>query len=87
MKSKNLTIACVWIFVTVIVVGYLLGGILWTDYKMMINVFNVGLLFFFIALIYTGAIAYLIPENMKPEDELINELQNIRSKLEKLTSS
>jgi hypothetical protein len=81
MKSKNLIIACVWTFVLVIVVGYLSAGILWTDYNMMGNVFNVGLLLFFIALIFTGAIVYVIPENTIGE----TELQNIRSKLNELT--
>ncbi|MCZ2809211.1 MAG: hypothetical protein O2V44_07655 [Candidatus Bathyarchaeota archaeon] len=80
MKSKNLAMACVWTFVLVIVVGYLSAGILWTDYDMMINVFNVGLLLFFIASIFTGAIVYLIPENANRE----TELQNIRSKLDEL---
>lgn len=84
MKSKNLAIACVWTFVLVIVVGYSSAGILWTDYQMMINVFNVGLLLFFIAAIFTGAIMYLRPENTSGETKLIDELQNLRSKLDEL---
>ena len=83
MESKNLIIACVWTFVTVIVGGYLLAGILWTDYNMMYNVFSVGLLLFFIALIFTATIPHLIPENMKPE--LIDELQSIRLRLDELS--
>ena len=83
MESKNLIIACVWTFVTVIVGGYLLAGILWTDYDMMGNVFNVGLLLFFIALISTVAIPHLIPQNMKPE--LIDELQSIGLRLDELS--
>ena len=83
MKSKNLIVTCVWIFVTVIVVGYLSAGILWTDYNMMYNVFSVGLLLFFIALIFTVAMPHLIPENMKPE--LIDELQSIRLRLDELS--
>jgi len=84
MKSKNLIIACVWTFVIVLVAGFLLAGILWTDYNMVTNAFNVGLLFFFIALAFTGAIVYLTPGNINGETELIGELQNIRSKLDKL---
>ena len=84
MKSKNLVIACVWTFVIVLVAGFLLAGILWTDYNMVTNAFNVGLLFFFIALAFTGAIVYLTPGNINGETELIGELQNIRSKLGKL---
>ena len=86
MRSKNLIIACVWTFVTVIVLGYLVAGILWIDYKMMVNVFNVGLLLFFIALTFTGAIVYLMPGNMNPETVLIDELQDIRSRLDELAS-
>ena len=86
MKSKNLIIACVWTFVIVLVAGFLLAGILWTDYNMVTNAFNAGLLFFFIALTSTGAIVYLIPESMNPETELTDELQDIRSRLDELAS-
>ena len=79
MKSKNLMIACVWTFVIVMLVGlFWLGD--------MTSVFNVGLMFFFIALIFTGAIAYSIPEYPSPPTELIDELQEIKSKLNELTS-
>jgi uncharacterized membrane protein len=79
VKSKNLIIVCVWTFVTVMLVGlFWLGDVG--------NVFNVGLMFFFIALIFTGAIAYSIPENLSPPTELIDELQEIKSKLNVLTS-
>ena len=86
MKSKNLVIACVWTFVIVLVAGFLLAGILWTDYNMVGNAFNVGLLFFFIALAFTGAIVYLTPGNINGETELIGELQDIRSRLDELAS-
>lgn len=79
MKSKNLMIACVWTFVIVMVVGlFWLGEVT--------GAFNVGLMFFFIALIFTGAIAYSIPEYPSPPTELIDELQEIKSKLNELTS-
>ena len=79
MKSKNLIIACVWAFVIVMLVGlFWLGDVT--------SVFNVGLLFFFIALIFTGAIAYSIPENLSLPTDLIDEIQDIRSKLDELTS-
>ena len=86
MKSKNLIIACVWTFVIVLVAGFLLAGILWTDYNMVTNAFNAGLLFFSIALTSTGAIMYLIPENMNPKTELTDELQDIRSRVDELAS-
>ncbi|MDH5439611.1 MAG: hypothetical protein OEZ48_02660 [Candidatus Bathyarchaeota archaeon] len=79
MKSKNLIIACVWTFVIVMLVGlFWLGD--------MTSVFNVGLMFFFIALMFTGAIAYSIPENLSLPTELIDELQEIKSKLNELTN-
>jgi hypothetical protein len=85
MKSKNLVITCVWTFVLIIVVGYLSAGILWTDYNMMANVFTVGLLLFFIASLFTGAIVYLTPEKVNGEPKLIDELQNLQLKLDELT--
>jgi hypothetical protein len=72
--------------VIVLVAGFLLAGILWTDYNMVGNAFNVGLLFFFIALAFTGAIVYLTPGNINGETELISELQDIRSRLDELAS-
>jgi len=79
VKSKNLIIACVWTFVIVMLVGlFWLGD--------MTSVFNVGLMFFFIALMFTGAIAYSIPENLSLPTELIDELQEIKSKLNELTN-
>ena len=85
MKSKNLVIACVWAFMLVIVVGYVSAGILWTDYNMMVNVFNVGLLLFFIASLVTGAIFYMAPEKINGETKLIDELNNLKSRLDEFT--
>lgn len=85
MKSEKIVITCVWTFVLVIVVGYLSAGILWTDYNMMANVFNVGLLLFFIASLFTGAIVYLTPKKVNGEPKLIDELQNLQLKLDELT--
>ena len=84
MKSENLVIVCVWAFVLVIVVGYLSAGILWADYKMMVNVFNVGLLLFFIASLFTGAIVYLTPQNVNGETKLRDDLQKLKMKLDEL---
>jgi hypothetical protein len=86
MMSENLVITCVWTFALVIVVGYLSAGILWTDYNMMANVFNVGLLLFFIASLFTGAIMYLTPVKTHGASKLIDELQNLKLKLDELTS-
>jgi hypothetical protein len=62
----------------------MLVGLFWLGD--MTSVFNVGLMFFFIALIFTGAIAYSIPESLSLPTELIDELQEIKSKLNELTS-
>ena len=86
MKSEKLVITFVWTFVLVIIVGYLSAGILWTDYNMMVNVFNVGLLLFFIASLFTGAIVCLTSEKVNGEPKLIDEMQNLRLKLDELTS-
>jgi hypothetical protein len=69
----------------VIVVGYVSAGILWTDYNMMANVFNVGLLLFFIASLVTGAILYMTPEKINGETKLIDELHNLKSRLDEFT--
>jgi len=79
MKSKNLTIAFVWTFVIVMLVGLFWFG----DVA---SAFNVGLIFFFIALSFTSAIVFGLKEEKKPENELLGELQKIRSKLDELAS-
>jgi len=86
VKSENLAIVCVWTFVLVIVVGFVSAGILWTDYDMFANAFNAGLLLFFIALIFTGAIVHLTPEKVNGETKLRYELQKLKSKLDELNS-
>ena len=84
MKSKNLVIVCVWTFVLVMVVGFVSAGILWTDYNMLSNAFNTGLLFFFIALIFTCAIMCLTHEKVNGKNELRDELQKLKLKLDEL---
>ena len=77
MESKNLIIACVWMFVLASVIVLTLEGFGLT--------FAGYLIFFFIALTSTIAVEVLISEKKQPGSELLSELQNISSRLDELT--
>jgi hypothetical protein len=77
MESKKLIIVFVWIFfLMVTVMQNLVGfGMSFVGY----------LIIFFIALVSSFAVETLIPEKEKLGDELQNELQDLRSRLDDLS--
>ncbi len=77
MESKNLIIAFVWTFVlaAIVIVSLEGGSMTFAGYMVL----------FFIALASTMAVETMIPEKQKPGSELLNELQDIRSRLDELT--
>ena len=77
MESKKLIIAFVWTFVLVAIVIVFLEGGGMTFFGYMV--------FFFIALVSTVAVETMIPEKEKPGSELMNELRDMRSRLDELT--
>ena len=77
MESKKLIIAFVWTFVLVAVVILSLEGFGMT--------FAGYLILFFIALVSTVAVETMIPDKKQHGSELLNELQDIRSRLDDLT--
>jgi hypothetical protein len=77
MESKNLIIAFVWTFVLVAIVIVSLEGGGMTFFGYMV--------FFFIALVSTVAVETMIPEKKEPGSELMNELRDMRSRLDELT--
>jgi archaellum biogenesis protein FlaJ (TadC family) len=77
MESKNLIIAFVWTFVLVSTVILSLEGF---------GMSFVGyMIFFFIALVSTVAVEIMIPDKKQHGSELLNELQDIRSRLDEIT--
>ncbi len=86
MKTKNLVIACAWLALSIVYVLliWLGAGYSPNPTQWLINMQNDFLVIFVITLIFSGAIAFLLPEKTKTEPELINELQDMRSRLEKL---
>ena len=78
MKSKNLIISFVWTFMlaTVLILSWEGFGMTFVGY----------LILFFIALVSTVTVEILIPEKKHPGSEVLSELQNIKSKLNKLTA-
>ncbi len=76
MESKKLIIAFVWAFFLVAVVVLSLEGFGMS--------FAGYMIFFFIALVSTVAVETMIPEKLKPGSELLNELRDIRSRLDEL---
>jgi len=87
MKTKNLVIACAWLALSIVYVLliWLGAGYSPNPTQWLINMQNDFLVIFVIALVFSGAIAFLLPEKTKAEPELISELQNIRSRLDKLS--
>ncbi len=77
MESKKLIIAFVWTFVLAAIIIVSLEGFGMT--------FAGYMVFFFIALVSTVAVETMIPVKEKPGSELMNELQDIRSRLDELT--
>ena len=76
MESKKLITAFVWTFVLAAIIIVSLEGFGMT--------FAGYMIFFFIALVSTVAVETMIPEKKKPGSELLNELQDIRSRLDEL---
>ena len=76
MESKKLIIAFVWTFVLAAIVILSLEGSGMT--------FAGYMVFFFIALVSTIAVETMIPEKEKPEIDLLNELRDVRSRLDEL---
>ena len=87
MKSKNLIILCVWIALSVISIVFVLVGVAYGNNPMqwLIDMKNDFFIFFILALIFTGAVTFLLPDKKEPETELLSELQNISSRLDELT--
>jgi hypothetical protein len=80
MESKDIIILSVWIALSVICAVFI-----WVGGATLGNYIFAGL-FFFLTLIFSGLVGYVLkPEKKKPEIELVNELKNIRSKLDELT--
>jgi hypothetical protein len=79
MENKKLIIAFVWTFVLVAVVILSLEGFGMT--------FAGYLILFFIALASTMAVETMIPDKKQPGSELLNELQDIKSRLDDLSES
>jgi len=86
MKTKNLVIACAWLALSIVYVLliWLGAGYSPNPTQWLINMENDFLVIFVIALIFSGAIAFLLPEKTKAEPEFASELQNMRSRLDKL---
>jgi hypothetical protein len=86
MKTKNLLIACAWLALSIVYVLLIWLGAAYSPNptQWLINMQNDFLVIFVVTLIFSGAIAFLLPEKTKTEPELINELQDMRSGLEKL---
>ncbi len=76
MESKKLIIAFVWAFFLVAVVVLSLEGFGMT--------FAGYMIFFFVALASTVAVETMRPGEEKPARELLNELHDIRSRLDEL---
>jgi predicted permease len=76
MESKKLIIAFIWTFVlaAIVIISLEGGGMTFAGY----------MVFFFIALVSTVAVETIIPEK-KPDNELLNELRDMRSRLDELT--
>jgi len=87
MKTKNLVIACAWLALSIVYVLliWLGAGYSPNPTQWLINMQNDFLVIFVITLIFSGAIAFLLPEKTKAEPELVSELQSIRSRLDKLS--
>ena len=87
MKTKNLVIACAWLALSIVYVLLIWLGVGYSPNptQWLIDMQNDFLVIFVIALIFSGAIAFLLPEKKKAEPELVSELQNIRSRLDKLS--
>ena len=79
MESKKMIIAFVWTFVLVAVVILSLEGFGMT--------FAGYMVFFFIALVSTVAVETMIPDEKQHGSELLNELQDIKSRLDEITES
>jgi archaellum biogenesis protein FlaJ (TadC family) len=77
MESKNLIIAFVWTFVLVSTVILSLEGFGMS--------FAGYMIFFFIALVSTVAVEIMIPDKKQHGSELLNELHNLRSRLDEIT--
>ena len=76
MESKKLIIAFVWTFALAAIIILSLEGFGMS--------FAGYMIFFFIALVSTVAVETMIPEKPKPGSELLNELRDIRSRLDEL---
>jgi hypothetical protein len=76
MESKKLIIAFVWTFILTAVVLVFLeeGGMSFVGY----------MVFFFVALASTLAVETLIPEKGRSGSELLNEIQELRSRLDEI---
>ena len=87
MKTKNLIILCLWSALSVVFALLMWFGVATAvnPTQWLIWMENDFFIFFIIALIFTGAVAFLLPEKKETETELIDELQEIRSKLHELT--
>ena len=79
MESKGLIILSIWISLSIIC-----GFFIWVGGASLGNYIFVGLFFFF-ALIFTVAVGFGLRPEKKPEIELLNEIKNIKSKLDELT--
>jgi hypothetical protein len=77
MESNKLIIAFVWTFVlaAIVIVSLEGGGMTFAGY----------MVFFFIALVSTMAVETMVPGKERPESELLNELRDMRSRLDELT--
>jgi archaellum biogenesis protein FlaJ (TadC family) len=73
---KKLIIAFVWTFalVSIVILSQEGGGMTFTSY----------MVFFFVALVSTVAVETIIPEKEKTGSELINEIQDMRYRLEEI---
>lgn len=80
METKDLIVLSVWVALSIICAVFI-----WAGGASLGNYLFAGL-FFFIALIFSVVFGFgLKPEKRKPEIELVDELKNIRSKLDDLT--
>ena len=77
MENKKLIIAFVWIFMLATIIMLYLEDFGTSFFGYMV--------LFFIALASTVAVEIMIPEKKHPGSGVLNELQDIRSKLNELT--
>lgn len=79
MKSKNLIIAFMWIFVLISLVTLSMEGFGLT--------FVGYILFFVTAFVSTVAVEAIIPDKMQTKSEIMSEIQNIKAMINDLKES